>query len=329
MAAPARYVQRVARLPQVFEVLAAHPAGLPLTDLAAAVGAPADEIREDLLAFYTADVAVLMGLSRPTVLEFLAADGSEDDPNLAEVVRIVDERPADELGVEHVDASELALVYASARALLDIEPDNEDLRAAVDVLTGTLLGGAVEEDGAASSERSLDALQDAVAQHRRVRIVYSRTWNEGVGERVVDPYRLVQTRRGWEVDAGPPDEHGRIRTFLLSNIRSYDVQNDTFTPPADLDRLLQEQRATTTVRVRIPHEARWAADFYAEQVTVVDDDELTATLDLALLPPVEQRVGLVTLIAGGDIQVLDPPGLITAGPRLAKALLEHHTRSAG
>lgn len=76
--------------------------------------------------------------------------------------------------------------------------------------------------------------------------------------------------------------------------------------------------------MRIPHAARWAADFYAEQATVVDDDETAATLDLELLPPVKHRIGLLLLVAGVDAWVLDPARLLAAGPKLAGELLEHH-----
>lgn len=324
MPAP-KYAQRVARLPEVFELLAEHPDGLPLSGLAARLEVPVDELREDLLAFFVADVGGLLGLSRPDVLDFLSAEGDDDvDPNEAEVVRLIDERPTEELGVEYVDAAELALVYTAARGLLDLEPDNADLEAAVGVLTETMLGDPVRSRPPASWNRPLASFDDAIDEHRKVRIIYSRTWREGVSERDIDPYRLVQTRRGWEVDAGPPDEQGRLRSFLVANIRKFEVLDETFSPPGDLERLLEEQRATTRVRVRIPHAARWAADFYAEQVTIVADDELTATLDLELLPPVPQRIGLLLLIAGQEARVLDPTALVAAGPELAAELLAHH-----
>ena len=343
MATP-KYVQRIARLPRVFELLTAHPQGMALDDLAAEVDVPADELREDLLAFYTADPhRVLSGLSRPTVLEFFGPDGDDVDPNQAEMVRVVDERPADELGVEYLNASELGLIYSAAKAALDLDPDDEDLHEAVDVLTETMLGGppqkpAVEpvETRAPASlatpapwNEPLDKLEDAVATRRKVRIVYSRAWTEGVGERVIDPYLLVATRRGWEVDAGPPDDRGRLRTYLLPHIRDCEVLDETFEPPADLDALLKDQRSTTRVRVQIPHAARWAADFYAENVDVVEDDELATTLDLDLLPPIDHRVGLLLLIAGEDARVLQPAGLIAAGPDLAAELLKHHRASIG
>ncbi|RJS46462.1 WYL domain-containing protein [Nocardioides cavernaquae] len=327
MATP-KYTQRFARLPAVFEQLASHPGGLPLADLAAQTGVPTAELREDILAFYTADVApLLLGLTRPAVLDFRNADGAEDEPTTAEYVCIIDERPSEELGVEYVDPAELALIFTAAQALLDIDPSDADLLGAVEVLTETAFGTPVEPSGTRSWNRALEALQEAVAGSHLVEISYSRSWDEGVFTRTIEPYLLVQTQRGWEVDAGPADAHGRIRTYLLSNIRDYVVSEATFKPPADLARMLAAQRKTETVRVRIPHHARWAADFYAEDVAIVDDDESTATLDLELLQPVDTRVGLLLLIAGDESWVLNPAHLATAGPILAGELLTHHLES--
>ena len=146
-----------------------------------------------------------------------------------------------------------------------------------------------------------------------------------MSERVIEPYHLVQTRRGWEVDAGPLDADGQLRTFLLSNIRSVEVLEGTFEIPGNLPQLLESQRATTTVRARLPQSSRWAADMYAEQVSVVEEDELTAVLDLELLPPVEQRVGLLVLVA--DASVVSPARLGDAGAQLAAELIRHHSRT--
>lgn len=323
MAAP-KYAQRLGRLPAVLELLAQHPDGMALGALADAVGVPAPELRQDLLAFYTADPGILLGLSRGDVLEFLSPDGSEADPDTAEVVRVVDERPSDELGVERVDARELALVYAAGRALLDLEPHNTHLREALEVLTETMYGAATPLSDPGPADDHLAALRRAVEERRPVRITYSRAWSAGVSDRTIDPYRVVQTRRGWEVDAGPPDDQGRLRTFLLTGLRALEVLDDTFEPPTDLDRRLADQRTTATVRVTLPHAARWAADFFTEDVTVVEDDDYTSTLDLALLPPVDQRIGHLLLAAGEEARVQRPARLIASGPALASELLEHH-----
>ncbi len=80
------------------------------------------------------------------------------------------------------------------------------------------------------------------------------------------------------------------------------------------------------MRVLLPQESRWVADFYAERVTFVEDDERDVVVDLELLPPLEDRVGRLLLTAGPTATVLDPPALDSAGVVLAEELLLHHTR---
>lgn len=323
-----KYVERFARLPKVFERLQRHPDGLPLEELAADFDVPVEALREELLAFYTADIGGRWLLTRPEVLEFLGPDGDAEDPGTAGVVRVVAEVPAD-IGVEYVDAGELGLAYTAALALLETEPGNEELGQAIDVLTETMFGPSAAAEEATPAVRSwnrlLPVFREALAAGRAVRIVYSRAWHPGVTEREIEPYQLVQTRRGWEVDAGPADDEGRLRTFLLSNIRSAEVVERTFTAPADVADRLAEQRATTRVRVLLPQSGRWAADFYAEQVTLVQDDEEDVVVDLDLLPPVERRVGRLLLAAGPLATVIDPAELDSAGVVLAEELMVHHS----
>lgn len=326
MSTTPKYVARIARLPRVFERLTRQPEGVSLESLAAEFDLTVAELREDLLAFYTADVGAdwLLGLGRPEVLEFLGPDGLSEDPGTAEVVRIVTERPAD-LGVEYVDAGELGLVYTAALALLDIEPDNADLGEAIDVLAETMFGEASGVPDVRAWNRLLPALQKAQRDRKAVRIVYSRAWEHGVSEREIEPYRLVQTRRGWEVDAGPVDEKGLLRTYLLSNIRSVEPVERSFAVPDDLAARLAAQRRTTTVQVLLPQSARWVADFYAEKVTNVSDDEESVVVDLELLPPLDRRVGMLLLAAGPEAFVMHPRELETAGVVLAEELLFHHS----
>jgi proteasome accessory factor C len=66
---------------------------------------------------------------------------------------------------------------------------------------------------------------------------------------------------------------------------------------------------------------------YAEDVQVVDDDELFCVLDLELLPPLEHRVGLLLVAAGSSAEVLAPAEQRSAGATLAQELLDHHRQT--
>ncbi|QWC84562.1 WYL domain-containing protein [Nocardioidaceae bacterium] len=321
---PPKYVQRFARLPRLLQLLTEHPDGLSLADLAQVAGGTPAEVREDLLAFYTADVggSDLMGLSRPEVIEFLGVDGAEADPNAAEVVRVATDRPTDELGIELLDPAELALLYTAARDLQDLEPDDADLASAVEALAATVYGEPNRTQPHRVFDTALEPIRQGREGRKRVRIQYSRAWHPGLSERVIEPYRLQRTRRGWEVDAGPPDEDGALRTFLLGHVRDAELLEETFEEPSGLVRMLEEQRRTTTVRVSIAHAGRWTADRYAEHVTVVDDRQDHVVLDLDMLEPVGDRLGLMLLSTGEPFEVLSPHSLRDAAADLAGRLLE-------
>lgn len=328
MAVPS-YVRRIVRLLDVFEQLQAHPDGVELKRLAAECAIDPAELREDLLAYYTADPAIWLGLSRRHVLEWSSPDAEPDevDPSEAVMVRLVDE--PNDLGVDLLDAGELALVYSAAVAALDLAGPGGDpaLAEAVDVIAETMAGSVGAETTTGWTPPFLADLQRAATERRKVRIGYSRQWETGVFEGVVEPWRLVQTTvRGWELDAGPIRDNGKLRTYLLSNLRSVELCDERFTLPPEADRLLAEQRATTTVRMQLPHRARWSLDEYAEASTVVEDADDWFVADLELLEPIGWRVGLLVLAGGEETRVLDPSGMVSEGPALARRLLEHHGR---
>ncbi|WP_457190945.1 WYL domain-containing protein [Nocardioides sp. P5_E3] len=329
MTAP-HYVHRFARLPQVLELLAAYPDGLSIDDLAEQARVPSAEVRQDLIWFTTAqgDVAVL---DRPMIcLEFLSADGVDlDDASEAELVRLSGYDGLEELGVEYVTAGELALLYAAGLLQRDLDPDDIHLAEALGVLEETMRG---ESRSSTQAHRRyddvIDPLKQAANEHRRVHIRYSRAWREGVTDRIIEPYRLIHARGAWEVDAGPLDENDDLRTFLLTNIRSANLLDETFTPPDDLPGRLERQRATTTVRVRLPHASRWAAGHYAETERAVAEDEEFVTLDVDLLPPLLDRAGKLMLAAGPKAELVAPAELSGAAAAVARKLLEHHSASA-
>lgn len=319
----AGYAKRLAALPRALGILELHPDGLPLTDLAAELDVEADDLREVILAYYRADLVELGSFDQP-VVEFFAPDADDEvDPRTAQWVRVVSRDPEQELGVDHLGAEQLGRLYAAGSDLLALEPENEVLRSALDAFRSALWP-AEGPEGASWLAATAQSLYRATQEQRKVRISYARTWQPGAGERVIEPYRLVRTRRGWEVDAGPADDVAPVRTYLVSGISSTEVLEETFDLPADLDALLTAQRTPVAVQLVVPQERRWAVDRYAESVAVLADDEESVSLRAELLPPVDQRLGLLLLCCGPDAFVMEPTSLRGAGETMASLLLHHH-----
>lgn len=328
MAGP-KFLQRVARLPELINVLRAYPHGLPLSELAAQFGVDVETMREDLVTYLDLESwGWSFDIFRKPALEFVQPEaGYATDGSGGTVVRIVPDA-APGLGVDHLSAGDLATLYTAGTALLEVAPEDTDLVAALGVIAETMYGEPTATPSVGDWNRHVRDLQDAQEQARKVRIVYSRAWRPGVTDRVIEPLRLVQTRRGWEVDAGPVGPEGNLRTFILSNIRSVDVLDEGFQPPSGFESLLTKQRATTTVRMELAQDARWAARQHSERLTVLHEDEETFTADLELLAPVEERVGLVLLASGSSARVLSPGSILPDALALAGELLAHH-ESAG
>jgi proteasome accessory factor C len=317
------FVDRIAELPQLLDELQYHPECLPIADLAAHLGRTPDQVREILLTYYATDFAEhapdLMWRSVP--IEFVGTSSDDDDPHEASIVRLVEEAPGRQLGVAYVPVAELARMYRTGRDRLDLEPDNEVLRSAVDKLRAGLLPGVMPSQP--PPWRPPREFEVARAELRPIKISYARAWHPGVVERVVEPYRLVRTRRGWELDAGPVQADGRLRTYLLDRVQDFQVLDETFEPPADIAELLHGQRTPTEVELEVPHEGRWAVEKQAESVEVIMEDETSVRLRASLLEPVRHRLGLILIDAGPAARPVDPVGLADAGRELARTLLKH------
>lgn len=320
---PAKYAQRVHRLARVFGLLLSHPEGLSMDQLADATGLTVRELRSDFEVFMNRDVPVStdIALTQGIGLEFFGETGEEALSTDAARVRLTSDAPLAELGLEYFSADVIGPLYRAARDLAAMEPHNMVLAEAVERLESTLMTGIdsrVPFGGPVAA-----ALRDAAAQRRRVRIDYWRAWRPGRGTRLIDPYRVVSTRRGFEVDAGPLDETGAIRTFLVSGIRSVEVTDESFERPDDVDERIAVSRTTTEVCLVVPRDLLWVVGRFAESTRVVQaDDDLEVVA--SVLPPVRERVGLMMTIAGEQAFVVSPESLQDAGTASAQQLLEHH-----
>lgn len=301
------------RLSAVLNLLHAHPAGLRLDYLAGEVGVPEARLREEIIDFYAADT---LGV-RPDTIVFVSPSGSEADPSTADVVRVVSDQPSAELGVELLSAQQWLDVYQRVAQVAAMMPEDANLAEAVDIIAQRILVDVPEQPDTAVGS----AIGQAIRDHQVLEFEYSRAWKPGVNQYTVYPLRLVQTRRGWELDAMLPT--GQLRTFILDRIRSAAATQETFEVPDGIDELIATNRQVTTVQLVVPLRYQWVVDRYAERSEVTEQDEGDVKVTAQFLPPVAERVGLILVTAPNSF-VMSPQGLDDAGITVAQELLEHH-----
>ncbi len=321
------YIERLGRTFEALQLLDLFPAGVELVDLAAYLGCEAEELRDELKLYN--EGSELGPGDDVAFVEFLSARAPAGEPDdelyveadVATVVRLSGADPTRAAG--GLSLGNLGTILMAAEDLLTAEPDNQALAGVVATLRSRWLPG-VAAPGVSSAEQGfVSELSDAIEQRRRVRIDYERVWQPGAISRVIEPFALERTRRGFEVDAGLVGEAGSVRTYLVPFIRRLQVLDERFDRPADAAELCRAHRSTTRVEIVVPREREWVVELLAEHVTERhrDDDVLLAA---DLLEPRRQRLGLLLVQAGPEAFVLEPAELRDAGEEYARTLLEHH-----
>jgi predicted DNA-binding transcriptional regulator YafY len=319
---------RFALVIRVFDILADHPGGMRLDELAARLATSPDALLAEIGAYH-ADRAVggaLRGGYREPVIEFAAYPDAREaavDATVDGFVRLRDVRPAAEAGARLVSLGELDRTLRAVRYRLLNEPDNVALAEVLRVLAGSAVSGARAGEPASLAERARP-FRRAAAQRRRVHISYAPEWKPGLVERVIEPYQVVHTRRGWEIDAGVVGKEGVVGTFLVGGVHRFDVLTEVFEPPPDVAARIERARRQRPVELIVPHAAGWAVEMYAESAHVLDQDEERIRLRAFVLPPVTARLGLLLLAAGPGAAVVAPAALADAGRTMARDLLQHH-----
>lgn len=298
---------------------------LPIGRLADLLGVPVDEVRAQLAAFDDVDTTELA--LDPMFMITPAGGWPEDDtspdpdPADTDTVAFSPSVAGPDLGLAHLDAGTLGPLLAAADQLRTLEPGNLPLASAVDTLRTALLAGVTGH--AAYRTRTAAVFQHAATTRRAVRITYASVWTPKVSTRTIHPYRVVSTRRGYEIDAGPLDDHGRPRTYLITGIRDHAVLDETFDVPTEAPAAIEANRTLTPVTGVAPHRSMWAVRHWAERVDQAQSDADDVAFTAWLLPPVVQRIALICLAGGPGIDI-DAPDLADAAPAMATELLRHH-----
>lgn len=296
---------------------------IPLYRLAKMLHTDPDALRTQIEAFNDFEVS---GLVLDAAFSIEPADGWPDDgpdpaPTISDIVKFGPGMGGDSLGLHHQDAAILGPLLSAAQHLRALEPENLVLASAVDKLSSSMLGTVTGQAGFRS--RIAAIFNDAAAAGHRMRITYSNTWLPKVDTRTIDPYRVMSTSRGYEVDAGPLDANGVPRTFLINQVRDWEVLDDTFTRPPEATAAVDANREQVSVTGYAPHDGLWAVFHWAERVDQGDSDGYGVMFTARLLPPLPQRIGLMMLLAGPDAY-LDDADLDGHRAELAQELLGHH-----
>lgn len=331
-----RYVQRLGRIFEALQILDVYPHGVAVSDLAGLLGCSERDLRADLAALNSGSelgperaggfVLFLSRLPDPeaTYPDVTDADDADDlyvEADAAVAVRMYGPDPR--RGVGGLSVTELGAILEAAEDLSRLEPENEALARVIAEIRSRWLPGVADVWRPSLDGRFTGELNAAVRQNRRVWIRYERLWQPGIVERVIEPYELVRTQRGFEVDAGPLDDEGSVRTYVVEEIRELRLLEESFERPADAAQKCALHRRTASVVVVVPKDREWAAEYLSEAVTVENRDDETQ-LRLELLEPVVSRLGLIVIQAGPEAFVSEPAQLAEAGEVVAARLWEHH-----
>jgi proteasome accessory factor C len=164
------------------------------------------------------------------------------------------------------------LVMGRAMAKLPELEEASSLKSALEKLETTVGPDAAEiaahiaVDLETGEGESLAVLREAIAESRRVRMIYYSHGRDETTDRVIEPWIVFGAMRAWYVagrDVGIDEE----RVFRVDRIKNMEVLDETFDPPLGLDRTRYERGALytpsdrdTTVILDLAPSAAWVVE---------------------------------------------------------------------
>jgi len=234
------------------------------------------------------------------------------------------------LTVSELCALELGLTVLRAQRTPDehatLERARERLRQVIarigdDPIPDGLYGASLGEQG---STTHLAAVRTAVAEHRKLRLVYRKSGSEAATDRVVCPHALIAASGMLYVIAYGDTAEG-VRVFRMDRLEHAELLEETFEPVPDFsaDQVVKDDRVFArpdagVMRVRYsPAIARWIAEREGRQPAA--DGSLVLEHPLADHEWAMRHV----LQYGPDAEILESAELRTSlQVRLARVLAE-------
>lgn len=210
------------------------------------------------------------------------------------------------------------LLAAGRAALAALGDDEGVLASALDKLE-TALGDRVPLEVELARPEVTDDLEAAVAARQRLEIDYYGAARDEVTTRRIDPVSIVHHGGDWFVHAWC-HRAGAARTFRIDRIEALRPTGETFAPldlPGEIHDIGPAHDAPDVV-VRLPADARWAAESYpVRKVEEHPDGRLDVTFGLQS----DVFLDRLLLRVGPEAEVLAPPELRDVGRRAAARVL--------
>jgi len=183
----------------------------------------------------------------------------------------------------------------------------------------------------------LHALQEAVRQERRVRILYGRGECDAATERLVDPLGLVAKGSVWYFVAAAVDGE-EVRSYRVSRVLQVEVLDEQCARPPDFDLAefweqssakfrahLPQYRARVRVRQEIVARMPYAGRFARIERTGQPDAE--GWVEVALRFDVEEMACEYALGFGTQLEVLEPVALREKVLAAARRVVAFYTQN--
>jgi proteasome accessory factor C len=313
---------QLARLLSLIPWLQAHP-GVTKSEAAAAFAITPDQLEKDLKLAFTCELP-----GQPDV--FIDIDYLDSDR-----ISVIDagsiDRPL------RLRPDEAVALLVGLRALAAV-PGLQD-RAALDSALAKLedaAGLAVDPRGpvagrdeapVAGGQGPGAALRDALSRHRRVRLKYWVPSRDEVGERDVDPIRVVTVDDVAYLE-GYCYASEAVRTFRFDRIVEASVLDVAADPPeasrGDEPSVFHPSPEDTLVVLDLERQARWLPDYYAcESLVDLPEGGLRVTMRTA-----DPRLAVrLVLRLGGAARIVEPAHLAAETAEAARLALAGYDRS--
>lgn len=224
------------------------------------------------------------------------------------------------------EALDLSFRLRAAAAALGEDPVLRSALAKVDRILGDPIEGERVETMPLDAPDHIEAIADAAAEHRVLRITYHAASSGERTERAIEPEEVFLGIGAWYVDAWDRSREAE-RLFRIDRISEVLDTGETFAPRGlrGSDRpLYRPLEDDASVRLRLTPPARWVAEYYAVE------DPVDAGEDLLVTVRSSHRAWLLRLLLrlGPHASVVGSPEIAADAKALAGALLGRYRAAA-